>query len=248
MKYLARSKVLVLLVAVAFFTSGCAHMITAIEHADMQTKLKMTNTIFLDPVTKAKNRTVYVAVGNTSEMQEVDTGTLQNLLSSKLAAKGYQIVNDPTQAGYIVQINVLYMDYVRQTGTKEGAYTGALAGGGLGAIIGQSRDTSIALGLIGGLVGGLGGALIGKAVKVETYAGTIDVQIQERTDRPVVGQIVTNAAQGTATTIQTKQEINTDRQIYRTQIAAVAQQTNIDKVEAARVIMDKLSTQVAQMF
>lgn len=248
MRQSIKLKVVALLMIFVFFTSGCAHMMTAIEHADLQTKLKMTNTIFLDPVNKAKNRTIYVSVNNTSELQEVDTEMLYQLLASKLSAKGYQIVTDPTQAGYIIQINVLYMDYVRQTGTQEGGLTGALAGAAGGALLGQSRDTSIALGLIGGLVGGLGGALIGKAIKVETYAGTIDVQIQEKTDKPVTGQIVTNASQGTSTTIQTKQEINTDRQIYRTQIACIAQQTNIDKNEAAKVIMDKLSTQVAQMF
>lgn len=248
MEKVAKSKILALLLVVTLITSGCGHVITAIEHSDMQTKVKMSNTIFLDPVVKAKNRTVYVSVSNTSDMQEVDTGLLQNLLLSKLAAKGYRSVDDPTQAGYIIQVNVLYMDYVRQTGTREGALTGALAAGGLGAIIGQSKDTSIALGLIGGLVGGVGGALIGKAIKVETYAGSIDVQIQEKTERPVVGHVVTNVAQGTSTNIQTRQEVSTNRQIYRTQIAATAQQTNIDRHEAAKVIMDKLSTQIAQIF
>jgi len=77
-------------------------MINAIEHSDMQVKLKMTDTIFLDPIAKAKNRTVYIAVNNTSDMQEVDTGMLQNLIASRLAAKGYQIVQDPSQAGYII--------------------------------------------------------------------------------------------------------------------------------------------------
>ena len=140
--------------------TGCGQMINAIEHSDMQVKLKMTDTIFLDPIAKAKNKTVYIAVNNTSDMQEVDTGMLQNLIASRLTAKGYQIVQDPSQAGYIIQANVLYMDYYRQTGTHEGAITGGLAGAGAGALIGQSRDTSIALGLIGGLAGGIGGALI----------------------------------------------------------------------------------------
>ena len=174
-------------------------MINAIEHSDMQVKLKMTDTIFLYPIAKAKNRTVYIAVNNTSDMQEVDTGMLQNLIASRLAAKGYQIVHDPSQAGYIIQANVLYMDYYRQTGTHEGAITGGLAGAGAGALIGQSRDTSIALGLIGGLVGGIGGALIGKAIKIETYAGVVDIELREKTDKPVTGQMVTNAQTGSAT-------------------------------------------------
>ncbi|MDI6714675.1 MAG: complement resistance protein TraT [Thermodesulfovibrio sp.] len=237
-----------LLLVVSFQLTGCGHMVTAIEHSDMQVKLKMTDTIFLDPVIKAKNKTVYVAVNNTSDMQEVDTGMLQSLIAGRLTAKGYQVVSDPSQAGYIIQVNVLYMDYYRQTGTREGALEGALAGAGAGALIGQSRDTSIALGLIGGLVGGLGGALLGKAIKVETYAGVVDVELREKTDKPVTGQMVTNAQTGSATTIQTKQEINTNWQIYRTKIVCTAQQTNIDKNEAARAIAERIATQIGGMF
>jgi len=238
--------VLILLIASLQLT-GCGHVVTAIEHSDMQVKLKMTDTIFLDPVSKAKNRTVFVAVNNTSDLQEVDTGMLQSLIAGRLTAKGYQVVQDPSQAGYIIQANVLYMDYYRKTGTHEGALTGAVVGGGAGYLAGRN-DTAIALGLIGALVGGLGGALIGKAIKVETYAGVVDIELREKTDKPVTGQMVTNAQTGSATTIQTKQEINTNWQIYRTKIACTAQQTNIDKNEAARAIAEKIATQIGGIF
>jgi len=247
-KPIFKALIVLLLLVLSVQLTGCGQMINAIEHSDMQVKLKMTDTIFLDPIAKAKNKTVYIAVNNTSDMQEVDTGMLQNLIASRLAAKGYQIVQDPSQAGYIIQANVLYMDYYRQTGTHEGAITGGLAGAGAGALIGQSRDTSIALGLIGGLVGGIGGALIGKAIKVETYAGVVDIELREKTDKPVTGQMVTNAQTGSATTIQTKQEINTNWQIYRTKIVCTAQQTNIDKNEAARAIAERIATQIGGMF
>ncbi|NPV51710.1 MAG: hypothetical protein HPY60_11030 [Candidatus Methanofastidiosum sp.] len=238
----------VVLLLVATQLTGCGHMLTAIEHSDMQVKLKMTDTIFLDPVLKAKNRTVFIAVNNTSDMQEVDTEMLKNLIAGRLTAKGYQVVQNPDQAGYIIQANVLYMDYVRQTGTHEGGITGALVGAGTGALVGQSRDTSIALGLIGGLIGGVGGALIGKAIKVETYAGVVDIELREKTDKPVTGQMITNAQTGSATTIHTRQEINTNWQIYRTKIACTAQQTNIDKNEAARVIAERIATQLGGIF
>ena len=131
--------VLILLIASLQLT-GCGHVVTAIEHSDMQVKLKMTDTIFLDPVSKAKNRTVFVAVNNTSDLQEVDTGMLQSLIAGRLTAKGYQVVQDPSQAGYIIQANVLYMDYYRKTGTHEGALTGALVGGGAGALIATCQE------------------------------------------------------------------------------------------------------------
>lgn len=227
---------------------GCAHMITAIEHSDMQVKLKMSDTIFLDPVIKAKNRTVYVVVNNTSDMQEVDTGMLLNLITDKLTTKGYQVISDPTQAGYIIHVNVLYMDYYRQTGVGEGAIMGALLGGAGGALLGQNRDTSIALGLAGATTGGIGGALIGKVIKVETYAGVVDIQIKEKTDKPVTGQIITNVQQGSSTTIQTRQEVDTNYQTYKTRIACTAKQTNIDKNKAAKVIAERIATQLSGFF
>lgn len=244
------TKLISVVVLVAFLASltGCGQMINAIEHSDMQVNLKMSDTIFLDPVAKTKNKTVYIAVNNTSDMQEVDTEMLKNLITSRLTAKGYQVVSDPDKAGYIIQANVLYMDYYRQTGTKEGALEGMGIGAGAGALLGKSRDTSIGLGILGGVVGGIGGALVGKALKIETFVGKVDIEVREKTDKPVTGEIVTNAKQGSSTTIQTHQEINTNWQIYRTQITCTAQQTNIDRNEAARVIAEKIATQLGGIF
>ncbi len=238
-------KLIALVVLVVFFTTGCAHMITAIEHSDLKTKVKMTDTIFLDPVKLAKAKAIFVLVRNTSEMQEID---FTNLLKQKLQQKGYTITDDPDKAGYMVIANVLYMDYYRQTGTREGGVEGALAGAGAGALIGQSRDTSIALGLIGGVVGGIGGALLGKAIKIETYAGVIDVEVREKADNAVTGKLVTNAPQGSATTLQTEQKVETNYQTYRTKIIATAQRTNLDKAEAAAAVSEKLATQIAGLF
>ena len=239
---------LVVLLAFVVFASGCAHMITAFENAELQTHFKMSDTIFLDPQTKAKNKTVFVATANTSELQEVDTAALQKSIEEKLANKGYSIVNNPNDAGYIIQVNILNMDYAKVTGTHEGALEGALTGAGIGAILGNSRDTSTALGLAVGVIGGIGGAIIGKAIKVETYIGAVDVQIQEKTDNIITGQIVTNAPQGTATTLQTKQDIQTNYQTYRTRMIATLKQTNLDRQEAAKVAIEKIATQIASLF
>lgn len=76
----------------------------------------------------------------------------------------------------------------------------------------------------------------------------VDVQIQEKTDKPVTGQLVTNAQQGSAATIRTTQEVTTNYQIYRTRITCTAQQTNIDRNEAARAIAEKIADQIGGMF
>lgn len=82
--------------------SGCVIIPEAIEHIDLRVGLKMTDTIFLEPVKKAKNRDIYIEVRNTSELQEVNTDLVKNLLISRLQNKGYIIKNDPTNAGYIL--------------------------------------------------------------------------------------------------------------------------------------------------
>lgn len=238
---------LTLIVALMLQFTGCAHMMTALDYSEMQVKLKMSDTIFLEEENKAKNRRVYVAVSNTSDMQEVDIGMLKQFIASKLASKGYQIT-DASRADYIIQVNVLYMDYYRETGTQEGGLTGGLVGATAGVFAGSNIESSVGLGLLGGLVGTGVGALIGKAVKIETYAGVVDVQIKERTDKPVKGQVVSNAKQGSSTRVEIKQDITSNYQIYRTQIACVAQQTNINKVEAARAISERIASQIAGIF
>ncbi len=247
MKQLRQAKLLTVLVLMVFILTGCAHMMSAIDNADLQAQVKMLQPILLDPVTKGKNKTVFVEVNNVSQMQ-IDPQQIKQLIENKLTEKGYKIVSDPSEAGYTILATVSYTDYGRKTGTQEGGATGGILGALGGALLGNSRDTSIGLGLAGALVGSIGGALAGKAVKIETYAGVVDVQIQEKTENPVVGKIVTNANQGTATTIQTEQQVNTDRQIYRTQIAFTLKQTNIDELEAANVVAEKVATQIANLF
>jgi hypothetical protein len=97
---------LLIIILGLFVLLGCAGTMQAIEHRDMSLAAKMSDTIFLDPETLIKNRNIYVRVTNTSDFQEIDFG---ELLKGKLSAKGYSITNNPSQAGYIIQANLLYM-------------------------------------------------------------------------------------------------------------------------------------------
>lgn len=231
-----------------FQLSGCATIPEAIEHADLRVGLKMTDTIFLDPVKKMQNRSIYIEVRNTSDLQEVDTNLVKTRLTEKLRAKGYEIVDNPLKAGYILQVNILYMDYYRKTGAKEGALTGAVVGGIAGASAGGGDVEALILAAAGAALGYVGGAIVGSMIRIETYAGVIDVQVMEKTDKPVVGELKTEAKQGSATTLITSQEVKTHYQTYRTRIAATATKTNLKKEEAAPVIAERLATQVSEIF
>lgn len=237
-----------LAVALSLQLVGCATIPEAIEYRNLYTNYKMSDTIFLDITKKMKYRDIYIDVRNTSQFQEVDTNALRNLIAENLTAKGYNIVTDPKEADYILQVNVLYFDYYRKTGAKEAATEGAIAGGLGGAVAGGGDTESLILAALGAGAGYIGGALIGSAIKIETFAGVVDIQIMEKTDKPVTGKIVTNASQGSATTIQTEQEYQSDYQIYRTKLAVTATQTNLKREEAAQKITDMIAKQIAGIF
>ena len=227
---------------------GCATIPEAIEYRNLYTNYKMSDTIFLDVIKKSKYRNIYVEVRNTSQFQEVDTSALKNAISENLKSKGYNVLTSPEQADYILQVNVLYFDYYRKTAAKEGAFEGALAGGLAGAGAGGRDVEALILAALGAGVGYLGGALVGSAIKIETFAGVVDVQILEKSENPVTGKVITNAQQGTSTTIHTEQQITSNYQIYRTKLAVTATQTNLKRETAAAEIIRMISAQIAGIF
>ena len=83
---------------------------------------------------------------------------------------------------------------------------------------------------------------------VDTYLGTVDIQLKERVDGGVTGTMNTNAKQGSSTTLSTTRKIKSSFQEYRTRIVVKAQQTNINRDEACQAIMNRLASQVAGMF
>ena len=153
-------KIATVLILIVFITvsSGCATTMRAIEHAKMTTTVKMSNTIFFDPRVLEKNKTVYVRVTNTSDMQEID---FEHLLKERLQLRGITITQDPEKAGYIIQANVLYMDFEKEGMTADGMLVGGY-GGALAGIFAAGGDWRGSL--AGAGIGGLAGSLIGGAI------------------------------------------------------------------------------------
>ena len=228
--------------------SSCAYVPKAIEHADLQTKVSLSDTIFLDPEIKKQNRTVYIEVANTSDFQEISKEELKSLISQKLQAKNYKITEDASLAGYILRINLKHMNYYRETGAQEGGQEGFLAGAAAGASGGNDLGGAIAGAIVGGVIGGVGGSLIGKMMKIETYNGVFDVEIREKLPKTISGKITTNANLGTSTKLETENKIETNWQTYRTQINVNMEKTNLNKAEAAKVIAEKVATSIAELF
>jgi len=245
MKHLKISVICLLVVSVAAVAvlSGCTAG-KAIDKRKMNVTAKMSDTIFLDPEMLEKNNRVYVRVTNTSNFQEID---FAELLRVKIAGKGYTITNKPSEAGYMIQANLLYMDAERDTMTQEGMLLGGFGGGLAGSTIGHGRG-SIAAGAAGALAGAAVGGLLGSMAGVDTYLGTVDIQLKERVDGGVTGTMKTHAKQGSATTLSTTRDVKSSFQEYRTRIVVKAEQTNINRQEACQAIMNRLAAQVAGMF
>jgi hypothetical protein len=220
---------------------GCAATQIALQYKDLDVQTRMSSTIFLPPVA-ADKKTLWIDVRNTSD-KELDLSPL----ASMLAARGYQIVTDPEAANYRLQINVLYVGkgdqaaierslYAGWGGPLAGAVTGAIAGGVIG---GTPAGVGIGAG-IGGLLFGAADLVTGSLVKKVTYCMITDVQVSEKSAKPVAQMQSANVQQGTSTTIQQNVGEDSNWRLYRTRVASSAVKVNLEFEEAKPTLLQGL--------
>ena len=228
--------------------SSCGYVSKGIEHSDLQTRVSLTESIFLDPEVKKQNRTVYIEVTNTSDFYELSKEEFKELIIQKLQAKNYKITEEVSQADYIVRVNLKHMNYHRETGAQEGGSEGFIVGATMGASTSRDFRDAFVGAIIGGIVGGVSGSIVGKMIKIESYNGVFDLEIREKLNKPILGKIITKAPLGSATQLETENKIETNWQIYRTQINVNMGKTSLNKNEAAKVIAEKVATSIAELF
>ena len=166
------SIVLVSALATLLFT-GCVT-------TQLQTQAKMTRTIFLDPVARSQ-KTIFVSVKNTSG----NGANLTDNITNGLKKKGYIIVDDPAQAKYLLLVNVLFANNLKEDNTGKGVVAGTTAGviGGMAA--GGSGGGTIQERIIGGVIGAVAGGLIAHAGEDDIYRMVVDVDVREKTNQKV---------------------------------------------------------------
>ncbi len=151
--------------AVAVLT-GCAATQTAIEHGHLITSTKLSETVFLNPISSAA-KTVYVSVKNTSD-QAIK---VEPALKSSFKAHGYRVMSEPSQAHYLLQANILQVGKMSVAASQSalgGGYGSALAGGVAGTALGaMTHNTNAMIG--GGIAGGLVGLAADSLVKDVNY-------------------------------------------------------------------------------
>lgn len=245
----SRPRRLVVALSLASILAGCAATTTAISKRDLDVQTKMTETIFLDPA-PAVERTVFLEVRNTSDKPDFD---IEPAVRSQIEGRGVRLVDDPTEARYLLQANVLQAGKTSKGAAKDfflgGLGSAALGGAAGGAIAGvNSNNTAV---IVGGAVAGATVAAIADAfVQDVTYSVVTDIQVSERVQEGVVVTETMGAdlPEGSAGNRVLSSTQTSDWKRYRTRVMTVANKVNLDFEDASPAMVDGLTRSIAGIF
>lgn len=251
---------------IAYLLAGCAAAQIALEHKDLDVQTQASTTVFLAPAPPEK-KTVWIDIKSTAD-REIDLSALPGII----AGRGYRLVQNPDEANYWLQVNVLYAGNAELSAIRDSIYAGwggAVAGGALGGLAGVAArsPTGTAIGAAGGtLLGGAAELIAGSLVKKVTWSVITDVQLFERTSTGIVSpqpappahttmttaqpappQVV-GGAQTTTTTTQTLPPDPPGWKIHRVRMASTGTKVNLTYEEARPVITERLLKSLAGIF
>jgi len=167
-----------IIVATILF-SGCAT-------TELQTNAKMSQSVFITPV-KKELKTIFISSRNTSG-QPIH---LESTLIENLQEKGYQIIDDPDEASYILMVNVLYCDRKQENNAGAGAVGAGAIGAGVAGYNHGGAGGMVAAGLGAAVAGGL----LGKALEDTIYQMQVDILIREKSNKIVYSTNATASKQ-----------------------------------------------------
>jgi hypothetical protein len=235
--------------ALAVLLTGCAATTTAIGKRTLDVQTRMSHSVFLEPVT-APERTVLVEVRNSSDRADLD---ITPAVRAALAQRGYRVVDDPKDARFLLQANVLQVGRTSRA-AAEGAFAsgfgsaviGGAAGAGLGRVASDQTEAMIA-----GAVAGVAASAVADAfVQDVTYSIITDVQVSERAGEGVVvtERMSQDLAQGSGgRRILSSSEVH-DWKRYQTRVMSSANQVNLDFEDAAPDLVAGLTRAIAGIF
>lgn len=230
-----------LLALMIFVLSGCGAVNTMIKKRNLDVQTKMSETIWLEPVSE-NARTVFVQVRNTTGKQLQVEQAVKQLLTQK----GYMVVNDPKMATYWLQANILKMDKtdLRESDPFGSGILGAGVGAALGAYNTGSVNTAIGLGIAGALISGAVDALVTDI----SYVMITDLLISEKTTSKVYVDNKSNVSQGTKGSKTVSSSAVMDKNQYQTRVVSVANQVNLKFEEAQPALEAQLQQVISGIF
>lgn len=239
------------------FLAGCAASQTMLSKRNLDVQTKMSETIFLDPVGPDK-KVIFVDIRNTSDKDNFDIAAS---IKDAIAKRGYRITQNPDEAHYRLQANVLSVAKTDPTAAQQalaGGYGGplmsALGGAAAGAAIGGMAGGTYAAAGMGAGAGALvlGGAelVTGALVKDVTFMVVTDVQVVEKAPEGVIVRQDNqqNLKQGIGGSEQQTSSEVTKNKKYRTRVVSTANKANLDYEEAAPALSQGLTRSLAGLF
>jgi hypothetical protein len=191
----------IVLLAAVVMAAGCTSVsrqlgsITANKYAEPR-----SGTVWVVPPPQleppaAADRTVYISYRNISD-SDID---LRGLLRDSARDQGWTLVNDPSQAKYRLRASTRFFGEVEPesggagAAKMMGAISGAAVGVGTGYALARATDSGVA-GAVGGVAaGGLVGIGISNASRPREWALIIDVVLEERQNKEVEFDMVTDS-------------------------------------------------------
>lgn len=236
------------------FLSGCAATQVMVSKRNLDVQTKMSETVFLDPVGPEK-KIMHIQIRNTSDKDNFD---IADSLKDAMTKKGYRITENPDEAYYRLQANVLSVAKTDPTAAQaalHGGYGGAVLGGAVaGAVIGGAASRSWGGAGIGAAAGGLlAGAtetVTGSLVKDVLFMVVTDIQLVEKAPEGVIvrqdsQQNLKQGIGGTAT--QSSSEVSKFKK-YRTRVVSTANKANLEYEEAAPALTQGLTKALSGLF
>lgn len=229
---------------------GCSAPHTVIKKRNLNVQTQMSKTIFLEPVAPAK-RIIFVDIRNTSDKDL----PIKQLIHQKIIEDGFQITEDPEQANYMLQANVLSVeksDLRSAASMLEAGFGGAFLGSTI-SHMGRhnsrqeaSRESAKGM-LIGATVALVADALVDDVL----YTMVTDLRVRER---PQDDEVITQTeksrlSQGNST--KQKQRITRGTvkwKSYETRIVSTANQVNLEFEDARDVLMQGLVRSISGIF
>jgi hypothetical protein len=214
------------------------------------TDLVSSNTFFLPP---APVSTIFVQARNASDNQDV---TL-NDLGARLSAKGYQVIQDPEAATYVVLANIVYCNI-----TKPDMPVEALVAGGYGSGFGSSLmgglQSVAGMASMAGPQGAIGGAAVSMGLNAISGIGSAVGSLFSGPSKPrmpddvnyacVADLQIMDRAAAAANLTSGKSEDGVQPGIYQMRLAATVSQKKLNEAEATPLLQQKLSAAVAGNF
>ena len=226
---------------------GCAATQTAFQKSNLSVNTQQSDTFFLTP-TAPENRKVFVSSSNGSGKSQLD---LTSALKQKFVAKGYQVVENPDQAQYLVQANILRLDVTspehNQKALRSG-YSGAIPGallGGVGTAMMTRNDKAI---VAGATLGGLAGTAFDAMLKDVSISLIADIQISEKAQKVQKVEDRTRASfkNGFGSRRHVASGSRKSKWLpYRTRMISTANKVNLSLNEAAQPLVEEMATAIS---